>query len=190
MRLHFLYIACLVAAALATPALSQSLPPGMTMHRLNAGEPDASGWMPAASTEGNFSVKLPIKFNDFTIADSDPASVAHRIYTVGTKSTEGIKFTATRIAYRKGAKSAKYFFSQFEQGHNLGTKPERITPLRVGGRQAVDLVVKRAVDVAYQRVVLLEADLLQLIVESPRAHDELARQFVQPFFDSLTIAAR
>lgn len=176
--------------AMATSAFAQALPPGMTMHRIQAGEPDASGWMLAASTEGGFSVKLPLKFNDFTVAEPDPASPTSRVFTVGTKSQEGIKFSASRIAYRKGAQSAKQFFSRFEQGRDFKPRPERTTPLRVGDRQAVDLVLGSASSVSYQRAVLLDSDLLLMIVESPREHEALVRQFAPRFFDSLAISAR
>jgi hypothetical protein len=174
----------------ATAAFCQALSPGMTMHRVQAGEPDASGWMVAASTGGGFSVRLPLKFNDFTIAESDPKAPALRAFVVGTRSREGIKFSATRIVYRKGVESAKHFFARFERGQDLGSAPEHVTPVRVGERRAVDLVLKRGPEVSYQRIVLLESDLLLMIVEYPRGEDATARPFVGPFFDSLRVSAR
>ena len=171
-------------------ANGQALPPEMTMHRIQAGEPDASGWMVAASTKGGFSVRLPLKFNDFTIAESDPKAPQLRLFAVGTKSQEGIKFSATRIVYRNGAESAKYFFSRLEKGQGLSSTPERVTRINVGERQAIDLVLKRTSDVAYQRVVMLQSDLLMMIVESPRSHEVTAQQFATKFFDSLVVSVR
>lgn len=173
-----------------TSACSQAVPPAMTMHRIQAGEPDASGWMAAASTEGGFSVRLPLTFNDFTIAENDPAVPVLRTFTVGTKSQEGIKFTAMRIVYRTGRDRAKYFFSRFEKGQDLGSAPERVTPHNIGKRRALDLVLRRTSDVAYQRVVMLETDLLLMIVESPSSQDATAQNFVNPFFDSLVVSAK
>lgn len=160
------------------------------MHRLQAGEPDASGWMVARSTEGGFSVRLPLKFNDFTLAERNAKAPVLRTFVVGTKSQEGLKFSATRIVYRRGAESAKYFFSRFEKGQDLGSTPERVTPHRIRENQAVDLVLRRSSDVSYQRVVLLETDLLLMIVESPRIHDATAQQFVTAFFDSLMVSTK
>lgn len=174
----------------AVPAFAQAVPPGMKMHRIQAGEPDASGWMVAASTEGEFSVRLPLKFNDFTIGEGDSKAPVLRTFTVGAKSQEGIKFTATRIVYRKGAEGAKEFFARFEKGQNLGSAPERVTPHRIGNRRAVDLLLRRASDVSYQRVVLLESDLLLMIVESPGNYETAAQDFSKPFFDSLVVGAR
>jgi hypothetical protein len=187
MLVRFVLLVSLLPAMLIAPALGQTLPPGMKMHRLQTGEPDASGWMVAASTEGGFSVRLPLKFNDFTVEVSDPKAPTLRAFTVGAKSQEGIKFLATRIVYRKGAESAKHYFARLEKGQDLGSTPERVTPHRIGERRAVDLVLKRASDVAYQRAVMLESDLLLMIVELPRSHDATAQQFVAPFFDSLVV---
>jgi hypothetical protein len=171
-------------------AFAQTVPPGMKMHRIQAGEPDASGWMVAASTEGGFSVRLPLKFNDFTIAERDPKAPLLRTFTVGAKSQEGIKFTATRLVYRKGGDAAKNFFSRFEKGRDLGSAPERVTPLNIGNRRAVDLVLRRASVVSYQRVVMLESDLLLMIIESPGTYETTAQSFVDPFFDSLVVTAK
>jgi hypothetical protein len=185
-----LLLASMSYAMLMVPAIGQTLPKGMTMHRVQAGEPDASGWMVAASTEGGFSVRMPIKFNDFTLVESDPKAPTLRTFTVGAKSQEGIKLSATRIVYRKGAESAKHFFARFEKGLDLGSTPERVKPHSISERRAVDLVLKRKSDVSYQRAVLLEADLLLLIVESPRIHEATAQEVAAPFFDSLVVSVR
>ncbi len=178
-------ISIFLAVLCVAPAAAQSLPAGMTMHRVQAGEPDASGWMLAASTEGGFSVRIPLKFNDFTLRESDRNAPAVRTYTVGAKSSEGIKFSATRIVYRDGAESARRYFARFEKGADL--KPESVRPRSVGGRRAVDLVLRNASSVAYQRAVLLDADLVLVVLESPRAYEDAAAKLAPSFLDSLAI---
>jgi hypothetical protein len=54
----------------------------------------------------------------------------------------------------------------------------------------MDLVLKRPTDVIYQRVVLLDADLLLMSVEAPREHDATARELAATFFDSLQVDAK
>jgi hypothetical protein len=162
----------------------------MKMHRKQAGEPDASGWMLAASTEGRFSVRLPMKFNDFTVTEKDPGAPAARTHTVGIRSSERIALVATRIEYRKGAQSAREFFARFEKGQGLGAAPESVKPLKLDAGRAVDLVLKRPADVSYQRVVLLQSDLLMLMVDAPREHDATAQQLAAAFFDSLKVDAK
>jgi hypothetical protein len=159
----------------------------MKMHRKQAGEPDASGWMPAASTGGRFSVHLPMKFNDFTVTEKNPGAPVARTHTVGIRSSERIALVATRIEYRKGAQSAREFFARFEKGQGLEVAPESVKPLKLGALRAVDLTLKRPAEVSYQRVVLLDADLLMLSVEAPKEHDALAQELCARFFDSLKV---
>ncbi len=180
-------LASFASMTLTNPAFGQALPAGMTMHRTQAGEADASGWMVAASTEGGFSVRLPLKFNDFTIAESNPKVPMLRAFVVGTKSQEGVKFSATRIVYRKGAESAKYFFSQFREGQGLGAKPVSVTSRKIGARSAVDIVLETASAVAYERAVLLGSDLLLMIIESPRSQEGLVQRLSATFLDSLVV---
>src|SRR5262245_14343524 len=153
------------------------------MHRAQAGVVDPSGWTLAESTEGRFSVYLPMKFDDFTTVEAYPAPAA-RTYTVRAKSGDGIAMAVTRIAYRKPG-SAQEYFARFEKGEGLGVKPERVARLRVGEQPGVDLLLKRADSVRFQRVVLLESDLLMLVVDSPPKHEEAARQYASRFFATL-----
>jgi hypothetical protein len=164
----------------------------MKMHRQQAGAPDPSdksGWMLAASTQGRFSVRLPLKFNDFTVTEV-PEAPALRTHTVGTRSSEKISFVATRIVYRKGAAAAKAYFARFEKGQGQTAKPVSVAPRQVGALRAVDLVFKGPGAVSYQRVVLLDTDLLMLSVESPSEHDEAAWKLAGTFFDSLQVDAK
>jgi hypothetical protein len=195
MLLRPLLFGVLLCVALAISAFGQALPPGitlppgMTMHRFQAGEPDASGWMLATSTQGAFSVRMPIKFNDFTVDESDPNAAVLRTFVVGATSQEKIKFVATRMVYRKGAESAQFFFARAEKGEGLPAL-ERVTPHRIGERRVVDQVLKQASDVGYHRIVLLETDLLMMTIDSPRSLDATTQQFVTPFFDSLSISKK
>jgi hypothetical protein len=159
------------------------------MHREQAGEPGKSGWILAASTEGRFSVRLPLKFNDFTVIEV-PEAPAVRTHTVGTRSSERIAFVATRIVYRRGAAAAKDYFARFEKGQGQTAEPVSITPLQVGPLRAVDLVFRGPGAVNYQRIVLLDADLLMLSVESPSEHAAAAQQLAATFFESLQVDAK
>jgi|KBSMisStaDraftv2_1062788.scaffolds.fasta_scaffold04687_10 hypothetical protein len=175
---------CLNAAA-AGPEAGQ-----MTMHRQGAGEPGKSGgWILAASTEGRFSVQLPIKFNDFTVYEV-PEAPAVRTYTVGARSSEQISFVATRIVYRQGATAAKRFFARFEEGRGQAAAPLSATPVQFGALRAVDLLFRGPTAVNYQRVVLLDSDLIMLSVEAPAQHDAAAKELAARFFDSLQVDAR
>jgi hypothetical protein len=161
----------------------------MKMHRKQAGEPDKSGWMLAKSTGGRFSVHLPLKFNDFMV-DEVPEAPAARTHTVATRSSEGIAFVATRNAYRRRAASAQEYFERFEKGEGQGAAPVSVTPRQVGPLRAVDLLFRGPTAVRYQRVVLLERDLIILNVDSPPEHAAAAQVLASRFFDSLQVDAK
>ena len=46
---------------------------------------DKSGWTLAASTDGRFSKRLPLLFNEFTVVEADPKAHAARTFTVGAR---------------------------------------------------------------------------------------------------------
>jgi hypothetical protein len=160
--------------------------PAMTMHRTQAGELDSSGWTAARSTEGGFAVRLPLRFNDFTVTDSDPASPTGKVFTVGAKSVEGVKITATRITYRKADGAATYF-TKIGRGEGLQAKPQSIKTLTVLGRKAIDLQLSTGSAVSYARYVLLGSDVIVLIVEAPVAQRSLAEDLAPRFFGSLAV---
>ncbi len=187
MPLRALLFTFLLACLASTAAVSAELPESMTMHRLQAGEPDESGWMLAASSQGGFSVRLPLKFNDFTVSESGAKSAVLLTHVVGAKSAEGIKFMASRIVYRDGLKSAKRFFANYRRGKDMGGETTRVFPHRIGEWQAVDVDFGDTGSVAYQRAVLLGADLLLLSIEGPREHDAAMQQLLPVFFTSLAI---
>lgn len=89
------------------------------MHRLQATTADASGWYLAAATKGTFSVLIPLPFNDFSVADDDPAAGGVITHTVGAKSSEGIKFSATGAYVRcvKTPKSVIVLILEFPNVH-------------------------------------------------------------------------
>ena len=169
-------------------ALAAEAPRASKMHRTHVGEPDASGQVNAESTDGGFAVRLPARFNDFTIAQSDPTSLVLRTDTIGGVTQQAIKFSANRITYRDGIDAARSLFARMESGQDLGGKPERLFRHRIGRYPALDFMIASASNRAYQRVVLLESDLLLMVVESPRDHVMLAERLATPFFDSLAIS--
>ena len=163
------------------------LPPGMTMHRIQAGELDASGWTLAESTEGKFTVKFPFKFNDFTLAIDDSKSPAKTTFTLGGKSLEGIKFSATRIVYRQGAKAAQEFFAKMERGEGLEAQKPSIEKIDFHGLPSVNTSYCSNEVCLWQRSLLIEADLITLIIESPKQYKETVEAMTPIFFDSLEI---
>ena len=180
----------LVVVTLATAQAAYGQPqPAMTMHRTQAGELDSSGWTVARSTEGGFTVRFPLPFNDFTVAESKPDSPTGKMFVVGAKSVEGLKISAVRISYRKADGAAAYF-AKIGRGEGLQTKPQSIKAVTASGRKAVDLQLSASSAVSYSRYVLLDSDIIVMTVEAPVAHRSTAETLAPTLFESLAVERR
>ena len=169
----------------ASLAAAQSLPDGMTMHRKAAGTMDSSGWINADSTRGRFAVRLPLKFNDFTVQMPATEANVATTFVVGAKSSEGIKFVAQRIVYRK-KEAAPHFFARLRTGAGFKSRPESVIAHQFHGRPAVDLLVEQSDGIGHMRYVLMDDSLIFLVVEVPKKSRSLVPiQLVRSFFDSL-----
>lgn len=159
-------------------------PAGIIMHRTQAGTPDQSGWVTAESTGGKFSVKLPLPFNDFTVEENDSSSLTRKVEVVGCKSTEGIKFSASKIFYKSPGTAAKQF-EKLKSGDGL--PGAIVTRGQVNGYESYDVTIGDASVMAKQRMVLVGDEIYLLIVEWPVGQQTLANSLAARFFDSLSV---
>jgi hypothetical protein len=165
------------------PSLQLMAETTIQMHRIQVSEKDSSGWHPARSTNGRFSVLLPLPFNDFS-ASGDDSSEVLRSEVLGGKSTEGIMFSATRIYYVRGELAEKYF-SNFKSGKVFSGAQTRA--IRFKNHDAVDIEVSTSTSSSRQRAVLLNGSMILLIVEWPREYESIVKDIAGTFLDSLEI---
>ncbi len=78
----------------------------MKMHRIQATDPLGDGWQRATSSEGAFSVELPLPFNDFRIRSETTDHVEMRSHSIGAKSPGLLAWSATCIVRRDGKLNA------------------------------------------------------------------------------------
>lgn len=91
-----------VAAEAPAPELDDKV----VMHRVQAGTPDVSGWYPATSTAGGFSVSIPAPFNDFDVAEAQRRSEGlAQAAALGTVTEAGVKFAAVCFVYEAAVPS-------------------------------------------------------------------------------------
>ena len=167
----------LMLATLVWGAAPKKMPAGMQLLRIQAGEPDAAGWVAATTTGGCFSVKLPAKFNDIAFTDPSPTSAVVKIFTIGGKTPDGVKYSATRMVYRDKATSHALFEKNLKAN----------AALTVGGRKACAIKNASATAAAVGRIILLDPDQLMLIVEAPKTHAKALDTEAPKFFDSLIV---
>lgn len=74
----------------------------LKMHRIQATKPIGGGWQLAQSTEGGFSVEVPLPFNDLRIRALTGDKVEMRSHTIGGKSPGMLAWSATCMVRRDG----------------------------------------------------------------------------------------
>lgn len=153
------------------------------MHRKNAGIARKDGWYPASSTKGNYSVLLPIKFNDLTVKANDAENVKS-VEMLVASSSEGIKFLSSRTFYTEPEK-AEGFFQNFVTGKALPEAPRR--SLKFKGYDAVLIENSNQQLATSQLVIKAENTLLVMAVEWPIVHTEAAKKLGDVFFNSLEV---
>lgn len=149
------------------------------MHRQMAGTKGKNGWYEARSTHGQFSVLMPLKFNDFTIK-GDKEQV-RSVEMIGTKSDEGIKFLASRTFYAKPG-LAQQFFEKFTSGQAVPKAPRK--QLKFKGYDAVLIEAANKKIGTSQLVMKVDDTLVLLAVEWPQQHAKAAKQLGDVFFKS------
>lgn len=160
--------------------------PKVEMHRQQATTADVSGWYLAAATKGSFSVLIPLPFNDFSVADDDPTAGGVTIYTVGAKSAEGIKFSATESPIVEG-KSITDLAALPKQYEKPGQTVADIDSAAYAGHPSIAFSVKGPATGAYVRCVKTPKSVIVLILEFPNGHAKAADEFKTTFLSSLKI---
>ncbi|MES2641912.1 MAG: hypothetical protein V4850_20650 [Myxococcota bacterium] len=72
------------------------------LHRAQVAAETVDGWQVATSSEGGFSVELPLSFNDFRSTSKATDGVEIRAHSVGGKTAGLLSWSATCIARRDG----------------------------------------------------------------------------------------
>jgi hypothetical protein len=132
----------------------------MVYHRLMAGEPDADAWYPAASTEGAFSVRLPGRFNDFTLP-----TTRGPMYIIGAVLPDGTRFAATAFRPPDLKEAVEQMYARAD-GTDPGGQAKRV---RVGGLEGVEFRAARP-GMNAGAVCFLHSDstVYTLVVECPQ----------------------
>lgn len=173
-------------AILSFSCLAQAQnPPGMVMHRSHAGEIDATGWTDAKSTEGRFSVRLPLPFDDFTVKNSDEGPQAGRFFVIAATSPDGVKLAVTRASY-DSPDAAEHYFSNWQKGAVLRGKQESHQAIQYRGFDAVESTASDNSAIIYTRTILVKRDLFLVTLEAPMSQRSVAEQFKPTFFESLS----
>jgi hypothetical protein len=143
---------------------------GRKMHRMAAGEPDKSGWYPAESTDGRYTVAFPGPFNDFTITAKATDGTLVNSFVLGMETPEGVKYTVNSISRPDGKfqGSFKDLVEKFEKGDGFKSKKD----IELQGIPGAEVNLAGKASVAVFRLYKTHDKVYQLIVKYSADLDE------------------
>ena len=172
-----------LAVIVSTSATAE---PKLELHRAGVNADDGSGWYPAVSTKGSFSILLPIPFNDFTTSDQSTDEVSH---VVGGKSSEGIKFMAleTPVTAKTPADLAAI-------PKSFSSKPaNKVSDVSHDTKDDVDnlfVSVANSATTAHFRYIRMKGTLYILTIEYPNAYRDVVAEKKDKFFGSFKLKGK
>ena len=173
--------ACSFVLIIAAGAIAQAQQPKLEMHRVGVNADDGSGWHPAVSSKGSFSILMPIPFNDFTTHDGGEAS-----HAIGAKSAEGIKFLVLEAPV-----TGKTPTDLAEIPKSLSSKPgNKVSDVIRQTKEGVDTLTFTLTGPAtggHIRAIRMKSVLYMLSIEFPNAQRELAATLKDKFFASFKL---
>ena len=165
---------------------AQPQTPDTKMHRSQATTRGTGGWYLAKSTEGHFTVQLPVPFNDYTITTDDANVGVMKTYCIGGKNKAGLKFSATEtpITAKMNRPDVEALLKNFNDGNNAIAQIDRATFF---GNDAISFKIKAAASNGYIKYVITSKSLITMILEYPAAQEGAAAGVVKRFFESLKL---
>lgn len=183
----FIVIICVFCFIISAGGVyaQQALPQNVAMHRVQAGNPDQNGWYEARSTEGSFTVLLPVPFNDFTIKETDKYGKENRYYAIGGKSTEGVKFSV--VEFNKENKNIDKDIDELlvNLKSTFTTIKERRFDFKGHPALEYEGLLPAAKTSGCQRVIYLPDKIFTMIIEYPTDKESKVKPLIKPFLDSL-----
>jgi len=155
--------------------------------RTEAGEPDATGWVPALSPLGGFSVSLPDRFNEAVVALKIKGRLTP-VVVVGARM-EDLKFVVLAARWRDGVKDLKARAKAAVKSLCQFTNPVVSREELFDGRfPLVEVEGDASGGRGLARIIATDDAVYGLAVEGPELTGS-ARAVAQRFFDSFTIVA-
>jgi hypothetical protein len=159
---------------------------GTKMHRVQDTTKDKSGLYYAKSTEGSFSALLPVPFNDFTITENDAKTGIIKVYMIGSKTQEGIKFSISEMPFIKKPINPNLddFLKGFQKPENIITNIKRENYKNF---PSIFFFVEGKTNGAYFKYINTSKSLITMIIEFPLEYKTTIETYTNTFFTSLKI---
>ena len=152
------------------------------MHRIQDTTINKFGQYYGKSTEGNFSVLLPIPFNDFTLKSEEVIT-----YAIGSKSQEGIKFSVLEIVKDEKTKIVD-LDAMLKNAYEPTITFENIKKEKTNNRESISYTVSDNSMGAIIKYINAEKSFFTMIIEFPIQYRKMVEENFTYFFDSLYIS--
>ena len=154
-----------------------------TFNQKNAGVKGVDGWYAATSLPCGFSARLPGPYNDFSQTSTTTDGQTIHLHTVGTRTTEGVKFTALCIE-RSDQKFPPHWVDQLVASFRKdGTAVSEHAAL-LAGQPATEFAVGDSSVELIVRCAVIDQRAYQLMVEYPQSEAGYMPDVAASFFDS------
>lgn len=150
--------------------------PKRIIHRIQDTTLGKSGWYYGKSTDGHFSVELPVPFNDFTLKGDGRFT-----YCIGSISPEGIKFSATEMP-NKDKSSKVDLDGMIEKFDDTNTIVSNIFKSQDNASKSVYFELKNDEAGAFIKYIYSRNRLYALIIEYPANYQKRANEFKERYF--------
>jgi len=147
-------------------------------HRIQDTTKSENGWYYAKSTNGHFSIELPIPFNDFTLT-TDSA----KIYGIGSKSQEGIKFSIIEKTNQKQKDLDQIINDLKEPGKVISNiKKEKNNDF-----SSLYYKIKDSKAGCYTKILFKDNHSYDIIIEYPIEHEATVDELKDYFFSTFKL---
>jgi len=151
-----------------------------------AGEPDATGWIPAHSTSGGFFVYLPALFNELELPPTEMDGENVAVFGVAA-NLEGIKVTAQFWKYQNGILDIEAHKKRLTKKHKWSKYFTRINESSFAGKYPLlEMEIKTPKLEGISQTIITSQGMYLLTVEYKKA-SERNLALAKRFFDSFKI---
>lgn len=166
------------------PTPTHLLPPGMTMHRENAGSAGPDGWYLGESTQGRFSVETPAPFDDYTLETEAGPGNKVVVYGIGATVDDSLSFTVKEEIPAPGV--SQRTLAEVEENE----RPFLRGPARrfnLDGFEGIEFETRNSPNGRYTRYLRLQNSSITMTLEFPQDKSNDASLIARRFLDSLKL---
>jgi len=168
------------------------LPDEVTMHRSQAGVFEEDGWTQAVASKGNFEVKVPFKFEDWSVFIPEYEQFVH---SIGGTNNKGVRLLVSEFPNFDNLSE----FTSKAMSKSLLADVDKVRFRSVRSKE-MDITQARfklesggaSADTRYVvvRYIVVENTLFTLTVEAPFAAKRLAKKLESKFFKSFRLKSK